>query len=77
MKGALLDSRTHDLGSVDYEMGQTLPITAVLFPFVSSHRNPYRIVQLVSLNIEYAFVNPYFCVCLFCFIAPLKSENDS
>ena len=37
MKGALLDSRTHDLGSVDYEMGQTLPIPAVIFPFVSSH----------------------------------------
>ena len=51
---------------------------AVCFiPFVSSHRSLYRIVQLVSLNVEYAFVNPYFCVSLFYFIAPLKSENDS
>lgn len=37
MKVALLDSRTLDPGSMDYEMGQPPPIQAVIFPFVSSH----------------------------------------
>lgn len=39
MKDALLDSRTFDPGSMDYEMGQPLPSPAVIFPFVSSHTN--------------------------------------
>lgn len=51
MKGALLDSRTHDLGSVDYEMGQTLPIPAVIFPFVSSHTQ----LSLLPSPITYIF----------------------